>query len=63
MKKYCKCNISPKKVLQYCKWCNKQYFANTLFGQRPRTGYKALKEFSAISMSTSALLRPDTERA
>ena len=30
MKKYCKCNISLKKVLQYCKSCNKQYFANTL---------------------------------
>ena len=30
MKKYCKCNVSLKKVLQYCKSCNKQYFANTL---------------------------------
>ena len=30
MKKYCKCNISREKVLQYCKSCNKQYFANTL---------------------------------
>ena len=34
MKKYCKCNISLKKVLQYCKSCNKQYFANTLKGAK-----------------------------
>ena len=41
MKKYCKCNISPKKVLQYCKSCNKQYFANTLQGTigRPSDGH------------------------
>ena len=56
MIKYCKCNILLKKVLQYCKSCNKQYFANTLVPTRENFYYNYCISESSVRATLSEKL-------